>query len=261
MKKWASIALVAAGLLLAACATPSTPTPQPHMMPAFRPTPRVPNRAYYTKRCWPACHYERVSELEHPSVCEFDGALEPEWQWVNEDPANWTLTEAPGVLRIMSQNGTISEGLENARNVLVQDAPSGHFDIVTQVTFAPTQNHQSAAIFVQLEDGSLVSLYRGYCEESEAPYCTGSGVYFDGSDLGCAPASLPTSAETVFLMLRKAGRAYIGYYRLEDEDWTEVGRCNSETPPTTVGLTSINGDTAAPSIPADFDFFMLQERR
>ena len=223
--KHLSIALITICLLLAACAT--SPAPQPVATQEPRPASKIPNRAYYTKRCWPACHYdpETVKPVPHPTVHDFDGELPPDWEWINEDATHWTLTEEPGTLRIVSQDGSVSDGLQNAQNVLVYDAPAGHFDIVTKVTFNPTSDFQSATIFVHLDDNHVVSLSRGYCQESGV----GSGVYLTGPEPNCPPAAVATSEETVLLMLRKAGNSYVGYYRPGEGDWVEVGRCSNLT--------------------------------
>ena len=99
------VAQITVCLLLAACAPTPTPTPQPVATQVPRPANKVPNRAYYTKRCWPACHYdsETVKPVPHPTVHDFDGDLPPGSRWVNEDATHWTLTENPGTL-IASNN-------------------------------------------------------------------------------------------------------------------------------------------------------------
>ena len=249
--------------LLAACA--SIPASPPSTTSSFfKPTPRIPNRAYYTKRCWPACHYDSAIVKPTPSYTmdQFEGALSSSWMWINEDPAHWTLSEAPGSLRIVSHEGVISAGLQDAQNVLVRGAPDTHFDIMTKVAFAPDGNYQNASIFIRLEDDSVLSLSRGYCQEGESPYCVGSGIYFNGPEPYCQESGVPISADTVTLMLRKAGNSYIGYYYLEGDDWVEVSRCSSTmlAEPLDVGLTVTTGDPDVPPIAADFDFFALVER-
>jgi beta-xylosidase len=202
--------------------------------------------------------------VPEPQISEFESrVLEADWRWINEDDTHWTLSEAPGTLRIVSQGGAPAGDLQNAPNVLVRDAPDGHFDLLTEVTFNPTSHCQYASIFVQLDDGSVVSLSRSYCEEDEASHCVGSGIYFDASDLGCDPIGVPTSDETVRMLLRKAGRTYIGY-RKEGEGWgdvIEIGRCSSSATPSIVGLTAFNSDREIPQIAADFDYFTVQERQ
>lgn len=248
-------------LLVLASAMSWTPSAMPPMDEP-RPTPRIPNYAYYTKRCWPGCHYDPavMSEEPHTYLHNFEGELPSGWGWINEDSTHWTLTESPGALRIVSQPGSISGDLRDASNVLVRDAPSGHFDVVTRVTFNPTADSQRASIFVQLGDVGVISLSRGYCTEGRGASCVGSGVYFDGSDLGCGQVAVPTAEEKVYLMLRKAGNSYIGYYGL-GEKWVQVGRCYYYMlPPSRVGLAAANGDPGVPQIPADFDLISVVER-
>lgn len=250
------ILLIVFCVLLTVYVSALSPSPSTILVP--RPTPRIRNTTYYTKRCWPACHYDTtlIKPVPIPAIHDFDATLESGWTWTNEDPTHWTLTEVPGTLRVVSQSGSISGDLQNAQNVLVRDAPAGHFDIVTKVTFNPTSDSQNATIFIQLDDGYLVSMGRGYCREGDAPSCVGSGVYFDGSELGCTRVGMSTSAETVQLMLRKAGNSYVGYL-LSEGDWAEVGRCYTATMvPSRVGLTA----TGTPDILADFDSFTLVER-
>ena len=257
------VVMAVGALLLPACA--GATARRPAVAPQMRATPRIPNRVYYTKRCWPGCHYDSgtVKPAPHPEVDDFDGTLASDWAWVNEDPTHWTLTEAPGVLRVTSQSGSISGGPAGAQNVLVRGAPAGHFDIVAKVTFDPTADSQSAAIFIELDDGQVVSLSRGYRDAADECDCVGSGIYLDGPAPGCMGGGVPTSADTVLLMLRKAGTSTVGYYQLEDGDWVEVGRCtNLTTAPTSVGLTALS-DSADPDVPelaADFDSLALVER-
>ncbi|HEY72641.1 MAG TPA: hypothetical protein G4N99_05150 [Thermoflexia bacterium] len=255
-----TVLLIAVWLLLIAYA--SALSPPLSTTPAPRPTPRIQNTIYYTKRCWPACHYNTalVKPAPIPVVHDFDDTLESGWAWINEDPAHWSLTEVPGTLRIVSQAGSISDDLQDAQNVLVRDAPAGHFDTMTKVAFSPASDSQNATIFVQMDDGRLISLSRGYCQEGNDPSCVGSGVYFDGSDLGCARVGVSTSSEVVHMMLRKAGNSYIGYL-LSEGDWVQVGRCFDATvTPISIGLTATSGESGAPEIPAGFDSFTLVER-
>lgn len=251
-------------LLLAACA--GTPSTSPPSTSRPRATPRIQNTTYYTKRCWPGCHYDTsiIKQAPIPASYDFDDQLEPDWEWVNEDPTHWTLTDVPGTLRILSQSGSVSRYFQEVQNVLLRDAPKDHFDIIAKVTFNPTSNFQEAFIFIQMEDGHLISLSRGYCKEGTDPSCVGSGVYFDSSEVGCARVGGQISTETLNLILRRAGNTYLGYYSLGEGDLVEVGRCsNVPLDPTSIGLTATSGDRdlGAPEIPADFDTFTLIDRR
>jgi len=260
MKRLAIVLITIVWLLLMAYA--SALTGPRSAVPGPRPTPRIPNYAYYTKRCWPACHYDpkKMSEEPHSYLHDFEDGLPAGWQWMNEDPTHWTLTEVPGALRIVSQEGSISGDLRGAANALVGDIPAGHFDIVTRLTFDPTADSQNAAILIRMDDAHVISLGRGYCRKEEDTSCVGSGIYFDGSDLGCARIGVPTTEEQVYLMLRRAGNSYIGYYGLGDK-WVEIGRCyNEKMKPTMVGLAAANSGPGVPEIPADFERLSVVER-
>ncbi|NIS81854.1 MAG: hypothetical protein GTO14_16960 [Anaerolineales bacterium] len=247
----------------AACTSVPTSTPVATSS-VFKPTPRIPNYAYYTKRCWPGCHYDPAVVKPDPitTMDQFEGDLSSSWMWINEDPANWTLSEAPGSLRIVSQGGVITAGLQDAQNVLMRGAPDTHFDIMTKVAFVPDDNYQNASLIVRLKDDAVLSLSRGYCQKGESPYCVGSGIYFTGPEPYCQISSVPLTADAVTLMLRKAGNSYIGYYYLEEGNWIEVSRCSSTmlAEPRDVGLAVTTGELDVPPIAADFDFFTLVER-
>ncbi len=271
------IALVCLGwltMLASACVSPSPPpapegeatpaayaespaAPRPTYTPFPRPTPRIPNRIYYTKRCWPACHLDSgyVHDSTTITTDEFEGELGPGWSWLNEDPAHWSLEES-GVLRIVTQPADLGH-LEETPNVLLRAAPESHFDIIAEVSVNPTASGQAAVLLIQTEEGGVLSLIRGACDET--PVCVGDGVYFSTTLPDCPPTGMPFAGETTTLMLRRSGNSYIGYV-LSGGDWVEVGRCYRVTTPTYVGLTAVNAGPDVPPIPVDFDSFTLIER-
>ena len=61
---------------------------------------------------------------------EFDTAqLNTRWSWIREDASHWSLTAAPGSLRIITQYGDLYQGNNNLRNLLLQPMPTGDFDV------------------------------------------------------------------------------------------------------------------------------------
>jgi hypothetical protein len=196
------------------------------------------------------------------------------WTWLNEDDGLWSLEESPGALRIVAPSGSIRElggDLQGVTNALVRAAPDQHFDVLTKVTFDPSDDFQNAGVFVQLDDGSVISLGRGYCEHAEDPACMGDGVYLDAVGADCNYRGVPIDADTVGLMLRKAGNSYIGYYHLSEPGetempthvgWEEVGRCyNRDVTPERVGIAVSNGGPGAAEAVADFELVTLVERK
>jgi hypothetical protein len=282
-----SIAIVLVGwlFLVGYVAVRSLPAPSPAMadatvtplIPQPMPTARVPSElTYYTKRCWPACHYDPswISE-EPPRITEtFDSTPGTDWTWINEDAGRWSLDETPGALHVVAPGDSTrgkGGGLEGLTNVLAREAPATHFDMMTRVTIDPTQSPQSAGAFIEMDDGSVIWLGRGRCEEAYDPACVGQGVTFDALGAGCDYTAVPISANMVDLMLRKAGNAYIGYYHPSESEqsafptelgWVEVGRCYSrELTPDRVGLGLSNGALGAAEAVADFELVTLVDRK
>ena len=282
-----SIAIILVGWLLlvgyAVVRAPSSPAPVlaeatvTPLIPGPFPTPRIPNElTYYTKRCWPACHYDPTWLSEEPdrSTEAFEDSLGADWTWLNEDDGLWSLEESPGVLRIVAPSGSVREpggDLQSVTNVLAHAAPAEHFDILTKVTFDPSDDFQNAGIFVQLDDGSVISLGRGYCDRADDPACVGDGVYFDALGADGARRGVSMAVDTVCLMLRRAGNSYVGYYHLSEPDetempthmgWVEVGRCyKADATPGRVGLAVSNGGPGTAEASADFEIATLVERK
>jgi hypothetical protein len=286
MKRLFTAALLICWLLLVGYAVvraPSSPKPAlaeatvTPLIPGPFPTARVPNElTYYTKRCWPACHYDPGWLSDEPDRLteEFEGSVGSHWSWLNENEALWSLEESPGALRVVAPSGSTREpggDLQGVTNVLVHEAPPEHFDILTRVAFEPSDDLQNAGPFVQFDDGSIISLARGYCERIDDPACVGDGIYFDALSADCSYRSVSLSADTVCLMLRKAGNSYIGYYHLSEPDeaempthigWKEVGRCYKvDATPERVGLAVTNGEAGAAEASADFEIVTLVERK
>jgi hypothetical protein len=80
---------------------------------------------------------------------DFDAPmLDARWSWPREDPTHWSLTALPGFLRITTQKGGFWGATNHVRNVLLQEAPAGDFDLQTRALFTPTDNIQAAGITV-----------------------------------------------------------------------------------------------------------------
>jgi regulation of enolase protein 1 (concanavalin A-like superfamily) len=193
-------------------------------------------------------------------VDDFSGqALNPRWHWAREDPTHWSLSAAPGFLRITTQQKDIS-GTENTAPLLLQSlAPyaSQDFNLQTRVTITPTANSQQAGLIVYGDDDNYVKLTHGYLE----------GPTFDFTqEVAGAVQSIrvpaPKNANTFYLRILKLAKNYYAYYSANGSDWTVIGtHPNVNIPPLEVGLLAFNGagETNA-EIPADFDSFRIDTR-
>jgi beta-xylosidase len=188
---------------------------------------------------------------------DFDQAtLHPLWSWINEVPAQWSLTDNPGFLRIITSSGPLGE-----QNLLVQPAPSGDYQISTHLLFEPDQNFQFAGLVLYADQNNFLFFGRAYCDVAP-PTCVGNGIYFDHIEDGAPSGSNFATgvAETgeAYLRVTKSGHDYTGYYSANGSDWTLIGThtLDSEPHPSRVGLTAAN-DQAGAGLPADFDNFAL----
>jgi beta-xylosidase len=196
---------------------------------------------------------------------EFDSpSLDPRWSWIREDPEHWDLSQRPGFLRIYSEAGSLYQTSNDGTNLLVRTAPIGDFEIETRVLFTPTSNIQTAGLLVYEDDDNYLALIRAYC--GFIPQCKGNAIYFDQEEQGQTIGSnfvmtITTSSEAYLRVLRQ-GTVYTGYVSVDGLDWLTVGTHTvvSGLVPSQVGLYAYNGDFVAPEIPADFDYYWLDDR-
>jgi hypothetical protein len=206
-----------------------------------------------------------VSDLlpSTPSFEEFDGeSIGWPWSWLREDRTHWSLVQRPGFLRITTQRGSILYGTNNARNMLLRDAPVGDFEMRARLVFSPTADFQAAGIVAYEDDDNFIVLSRAFCA-ADPPFCTGDGIYFDHEEQGSSSPpylfSPAGGAPAVHLLLLRQGNGYSGYFSADGDQWDLVGThtASGAFRPTRVGLVTGDGNQGAPEIAADFDSFVL----
>jgi hypothetical protein len=193
------------------------------------------------------------------TVTSFDDAfagptLDARWHWYNEDSTHWSLTVAPGSLRIVTQPKDIS-GSTNTAPLLLQSLQSyigQDFDLQTRVAIAPAADDQQAGLIVYGGYDDYVSLTYAY---SGAP-----GFLFTRENAGASQSiAVPAPAGTndIYLRIIKLGKTYFAYTGKNGTDWTFLGRQeNVAITPSEVGLLAYNGaNGSSTEIPADFDSF------
>ncbi len=247
----ALLSLALAGSLLAGCASSPTPTGAVAPQPIDTDTPQP------IAAATPVLPTLPPTAMSGPSFRDdFDGALAAGWQWINEDPSHWNLTDTPGHLRIMVQPSNINDG--RIRNFLVREAPQGNFEIATLLRFAPSQFAQFAGLLVYQEQGDAMQFGRSFAQCPTG--CVGNGIYFDSYQAGnMDPSNFATKVENdgvAYLRLRREGDTYAAHYSGDGVGWTEIGRHQSTITPKYVGLVGVQGYAA--EAPADFDYFTLE---
>ena len=105
----------------------------------------------------------------------FEGFLSKNWQWLNEDPANWSLQTVPGSLQISIGRGYLT--LNNADNVLLLPAPEGNFQIETSLTFLTKNRTHFAGLLLYESEKNFIQAGHAYCNPINR--CIGDGLYLE----------------------------------------------------------------------------------
>ncbi len=197
-------------------------------------------------------------------IDDFDNAtLNSAWTWIREDRSYWSLTKRPGSLCITTQMGSILFDNNNARNLLVQNAPTGDFVIETHVLFTPTEDYQMAGLLVYQDDDHFMMLGRAYCGGSQAN-CIGNGIYFDYEEGGSSSNyNLSTAIrDEAYLRIVRQGRRFTGYYSTDGQSWRVVGTVEPTEMSDVklrVGIAAY-GNTLLTPIPVYFDYFHVSKQ-
>jgi len=229
--------------LAAACGASTTPTPGP--TPTASPESVTPAPT--------------GSPIVTPSSLfrdDLDRALAAGWEWLNEDPSAWNLTEEPGFLRIYVTPRSIRD--EDPKNFLVRQAPTGDFVLETFMRFEPVQNFEFAGLLIYEQQRSAVQFGRGFALDC-GPTCIGNALYLEGVAAGVStgPNIATSVAETgtAYLRLARLSNEYTAFYSVDGASWTMVGRLEATISPQFVGLIAGQGPPAANA--ADFDYFVI----
>ncbi len=218
-----------------------TPTPRPTATPTPTPGPTA------APTPTPASGSDSFSS----------GTLGSQWSWVREDNTKWSLTAAPGYMRIITQTGDIYQTNANLKNILLQNI-SGNWTITTKATFSakPYQTYQQAGLMVFQDDNNYVKLCRIYLG-------SGSGNVFQfGKEIGgtYSDQSSPDniSNTTIYLKITKNGTNYTSYFSADGATYIQVGTVQSVSlNPIKAGVFATNGTQTATALNVDFDYFNI----
>lgn len=187
---------------------------------------------------------------------EFNGALDPQWTWLREDPRNWSLTALPGSLQINVNKGYVAA--HNYANLLLRSAPQGNFQIETQIAYRPTRNFQFAGLIIYETDSNFIQAGRGFCSSVD---CVGEGLYMDYYEKGVLIepdfGQIYREIDPILLRLSRSGESYTFEASTDGKVWFIVGSHISAMHPLQVGL--ITGQRLLGSVePATFEYFEVR---
>ncbi|MGX6443621.1 PA14 domain-containing protein [Neobacillus sp. K501] len=188
------------------------------------------------------------------TVDQFDTApLSPAWSIFQEDASKWSLTENPGKLLITSQQGDSHEGSNAIKNVFLQDAPSGDFEITTKVNASIKNNHEQAGLYLWQDVDNYVRL--GHVWDNGLKLETAkeeNAKYSKAQNMAAHPGG-----DTVYLKIKKTGNV-ISTFFWANGAWQQAA--DAITTEITVSKVGVFGTSTVSSklVPMTFDYFTVQ---
>jgi len=183
---------------------------------------------------------------------DFEGKLQPDWEWENENPDKWTFTNDGWLQIIGESNNLLRENQQS--NLLWHPLPAGDFVITVHLKTKPFENFHQAAIYIYQDPKNYVTINRGYCDLCATG---GGGFYMDYEINGqIGDYNVATNAEDVYLRLESKDNTISGYYATAPDQWKRLGRFGNFFQFTKVGI-GISNVRAADDVVGLFDYFEI----
>lgn len=183
---------------------------------------------------------------------EFESqSLDPSWLIIRENQSDWSLTAHPGHLRIITKTENLWQINVNNKIKLLRNAPHGDFDVITKVTYSPTQKFQQAGIIIYQDEENYVMLTRQLDDVANVEMSR------EISKISRSKSE-PADSTTLYLKLTKKGDTVNGAFSVDGDSWTAVDHVSGvklEHPK--VGLVGYNAQLNT-TVDADFDFFKIK---
>jgi len=183
---------------------------------------------------------------------DFNGELQPGWEWQNENPDKWTLTD-DGWLQIIGEYNSLL-GENNQNNLLWYILPAGDFVITAHLKTKPFENFHQATIYIYEDAENYVAINRGFCDLCSTG---GDGFYMEYKISGqWGSYNAATNAEDVYLKLESADNTISGYYATEPDNWVRLGRFGNyfQFKKVGIGVTNVR---ASNDVVGLFDYFEI----
>lgn len=159
-----------------------------------------------------------------------------QWEWIREHPSNYSLSKKPGCMTIISEPGDVSEGTNNAMNLLLQSANSDWIIETKLVASRVPSQPENAGILAYQDDMNFVKLmFRAVIKTTRFGRSGGQterpgtiDLIMEENDIAKSIASfnLPepiTGEKELLLKLEKRGSLYTGYYSLDGKNFEKLG--------------------------------------
>ena len=211
-----------------------------------------------------------------------DGKIGQQWEWVRENKAAYSLTSVPGSLTITSEAGDISEGSNNALNLLLQSA-NNDWTIDTKLVSSrsPSQPENAGIVAYQNDDNFVKLMFRAVIKTSRQRGVQPGTIdlLIEENGIAKSVASFNLREEVngdkhLLLRLTKSGSTYTAFYSIDGKDFVRLGASDIALKDIKVGLIACDGiitqsmtstfwfdsSTTKPDTPfnVSFDYFRIQ---
>jgi beta-glucosidase len=216
-----------------------------------------------------------------------NGKVGSQWKWIRENPSGHSLSKKPGSLTITSEVGGVTEGTNNAKNILLQSA-NNDWVIETRLvgTRVPSQPENSGILVYENDDNFVQLMFRSVTKTSRGGNRTAPETQPGTIDLimeengitkSMARFNLPNEIigeNYLYLKLEKKGSLYTAHYSFDGEKYVMMGNADILLKDIRAGLIVCDGivtqymkstfwfnsDTTKPDTPFDvsFDYFRIE---
>jgi GH35 family endo-1,4-beta-xylanase/regulation of enolase protein 1 (concanavalin A-like superfamily) len=179
------------------------------------------------------------------------------WYWVNEDAANWSLSNTPGSMSITTHKGDVYASSTNMKNILLQNAP-GDWTMETKVTASkrPAVAYQQGGLIAYQDMDNYIKL------DWVATSATATNIQVNREVNGVVSStsingSVVGNDNTVWLRMSKSGNTYNVYYSTDGTTYNQLGTSYTlNLNNVQAGLSASNGGgTDTSDFKINFDYF------
>ena len=169
------------------------------------------------------------------------------------------LVVGGGTLQIPAAAGDVYQGRNDAKNLVLRDAPDGPWEAIAKVDFKGTTQYHQAGIMLRGDDDNLVKFGRiahttAGAEKFEFISETNAVARNEAADsTGNLPAGFPNE---YYVRITSDGTNVTGAYSTDGAGWTPVGRPAAIPAGAQIGLFAF-GEASTTGGVAAFDSFSL----
>ncbi len=204
------------------------------------------------------------------------------WFVLRENKANYSLSAKPGSLTLTAEEGDISEGSNNAHNLILQSANNDWIiDTKLVASRVPSQPENAAVVAYQDDDNFVKLMFRAVIKTSRQRGVQPGTIdlLFEENGIAKSIASVNLEEEVIgandlYLRLQKKGSTYTAFYSTDGVKFVELGENDILLKDIKAGLMVCDGvitqsmtstfwfdsDTTKPDSPFDvyFDYFRIK---